>query len=186
MSRLFIALKIPIEIREKIISLRDEAIKDSGLYRWEPKEKIHLTLKFIGEVSEETTDSIINSIKFVNEYNSIDCGLTRFGFFYKQEHSGRVPKILWIGLSVSGYVNQLVEKINLELGKISIPVEKRKFLPHITIKRLRGDEGSDFIESFESFRVPGIQFKANEVALMKSDLLPKGSKYTEINKCNLK
>jgi 2'-5' RNA ligase len=186
MSRLFIALKVPAEIREKIITLRDEAIKDSNLYKWEPEEKIHLTLKFIGEVKAEITESIINSLKFVEEYRSFDCKLTRFGFFYKQDREGRLAKILWIGLSFSDYVNQLVEKINIELEKFSIPVDKRKFQPHITIKRLRGDEGSNFIESFESFKVPGVQFKANEVALIKSDLLPKGSKYTEIKKYSLK
>jgi 2'-5' RNA ligase len=189
MSRLFIALKIPGEIREKIIKFRNEAIIDFRLYRWEPEEKLHLTLKFIGEVEGEISDSIINSLKFVIDYCSFDCSLTRFGFFYKQDRSsktGREARILWIGLSVSNQVNQLVEKINTELEKFFIPVEKRKFQPHITIKRLKGDEGSNFIESFENFRLPEVRFIANEIVLMKSDLLPKGSKYTEIKKYNLK
>lgn len=182
-------MKIPGEIREKIVNLYNEAIKDSKLYKWETEEKLHLTLKFIGEVEKEISDSIINSLKFVSDYCSFNCNLTRFGIFYKQDRSGktgREARVLWIGLSVSNQVNQLVEKINIELEKFSIPAEKRKFQPHITIMRLRGDEGSNFIESFENFRFPEVRFIANEIVLMKSDLLPKGSKYTEIKKYNLK
>lgn len=189
MNRLFIALIIPNEIREKIISLRDSAITGSELYKWEPAEKIHLTLKFIGDVKEDLMEPIINSLKFVADYNSFDCRLTCFGFFYNKGPAyrpGRQAKILWIGLSLNDYINQLVDKINKELEVFSIPAEKRKFQPHLTIKRLRGDEGNDFVDSFENFKVPDIQFKAGEVALMKSDLLPNGSKYTEIKKYNLK
>ncbi|MGD1006027.1 MAG: RNA 2',3'-cyclic phosphodiesterase [Ignavibacteriaceae bacterium] len=182
MNRLFIALKIPKGIREKIISFRDSAIIDYRMYKWEPEEKIHLTLKFIGEVKEELTESIINSLKFVTDYNSFECRLTRFGFFYKRGQS----RILWIGLSLNSYIDQLLEKINKKLEKFSIPAERRIFQPHLTIKRLKGDEGKNFIDSFESFKVPDIQFKAFEVVLMRSDLLPSGSKYTEIKKYNLK
>jgi 2'-5' RNA ligase len=182
MNRLFIALKIPKEIRENIISLRNAALTNHESFRWEPEDKIHLTLKFIGDVNEDLTEPIINSLKFAADYNCFDCRLTKFGFFYKQGQ----PKILWLGLSLNYQVNLLVERINKELEAFSIPAEKRKFQPHLTIKRLRGDEGSGFIESFESFNIPEIKFKSGEIALMKSDLLPGGSKYTEIKKYYLK
>jgi len=182
MNRLFIALKIPKEIREKIISLRNAAITNHESFRWEPIEKIHLTLKFIGDVKEGLTEPISNLLEFVADYNCFDCRLTKFGFFYKQGQ----PKILWLGLSLNNQVNQLVERINKELETFSIPAEKRKFQPHLTIKRLRGDEGAGFMESFESFSVPEIEFKSGEIALMKSELLPGGSKYTGIKKYYLK
>jgi len=152
------------------------------MYKWEPEEKIHLTLKFLGEVKEELVESIINSLKFVSDYNRFECKLSRFGFFYKQGQS----RVLWIGLTPNDYINQMVEKINKELEIFSIPSERRKFQPHLTVKRLKGDEGKNFIDSFEGFKVPDIQFKAYEAALMRSDLLSNGSKYTEIKRYNLK
>lgn len=182
MNRLFIALKIPKEIREKIISFRDEAIINPAAFRWEPEEKIHLTLKFIGDVKDELTEPIIESLNFIPGYNSFDCALTRFGFFYNLGQ----PKILWMGLSLNESIYQLVDKINKELEVFSIHTERKKFQPHLTVKRLKGDEGDTFIKSFESFKIPGIKFKAGEIALMKSDLLPKGSRYTEIKNYNLK
>ena len=189
MNRLFIALMIPGEIREKIISLRNKAIKNYNTFRWEPEEKIHLTLKFIGDVNDELTEPIINALKFVSDYNCFNCRLTRFGFFYKQGNTGqrgRQARVLWVGLSLDDSIFRMVDKINKEFESLSIPSEKRKFRPHLTIKRLKGDEGENFINAFESFEIPEIQFNAGEIALIKSDLLPGGSKYTEIKKYKLK
>ena len=189
MNRLFIALLIPKEIREKIISLRNKAIKDYNAFRWEPEEKIHLTLKFIGDVKDELTEPIKDALKFISDFNCFNCRLTRFGFFYKQGNagqSGRQAHVLWIGLSPDDSIYRMVDKINKELEPLSIPAEKRKFQPHLTIKRLKGDEGENFVNAFEGFEIPDIQFKGGEVALIKSDLLPGGSKYTEIKKYNLK
>lgn len=182
MNRLFIALKIPGETREKIIKLRNEAFPNFLKFKWEPEDKIHLTLKFIGEVQEGLTEQIADKIKFVEEYNKFNCSLTNFGFFYKQKEA----KILWMGLSTSNQIIELVKKLNDELEKFSIPSEKRKFQSHLTIKRMKGDEGIGFVNSFKQFKIPEIKFVAGEVILVKSELLPTGSKYTEIKSYTLK
>ena len=59
------------------------------------KEKIHLTLKFIGDVEEDLVDKIAESLSFIEKYNSFELSLTKFGFFFRDNN----PKILWIGLS---------------------------------------------------------------------------------------
>ena len=182
MPRLFIALKIPRDIREKIITFRNKAKPDYANYKWELIEKIHLTLKFIGDVKENLVEDITKEIRFVEEYNSFDCRLTQFGFFFKNKK----PRILWIGLTLNNNVDDLVERLNEGLEKFSIPSEKKTFNPHLTLKRMNGDEGKEFVESFEHFKVPEIEFKAGEIVLMKSDLLPSGSKYTEIKNYKLK
>ena len=50
MIRLFVALKIPENIKEQLFNICHELVSDASLYKWETKDKIHLTLKFIGEV----------------------------------------------------------------------------------------------------------------------------------------
>jgi len=182
MERLFIALNIPRNIREKIITFRNEANPDFEKYKWEAEEKIHLTLKFIGEVRKEQTKQIAEAIQFVQEYNSFNCLLTHFGFFIKN----RVPKILWIGLNLDACIDELVERLNAELEKFSIASEKRKFRAHLTLRRMKGDENKDFMESFENYIVPEVKFKAGEISLMKSELLPTGSKYIEVKNYKLK
>ena len=103
------------------------------IYRWEPKEKLHLTLKFIGDVSDEMIDKISNELLFVNNYQSIKCSFSKFGFFYRDNK----PKILWAGLDVDDSLFDMITEVNTRLEKLSIPIEKRKFNPHITLLRIK-------------------------------------------------
>jgi 2'-5' RNA ligase len=50
MIRLFVALEIPGEIREYIFEQLKKSLPEFDRFKWEKKEKIHLTLKFIGNV----------------------------------------------------------------------------------------------------------------------------------------
>ena len=182
MTRLFVALKIPEYIRETIIKIRNDAIPNPQKYKWEDKDKIHLTLKFIGEVNDDLIQPITKDILFIEEYNKINCILSKFGFFYR---NGK-PSILWLGLNLNHEIFNLVEKLNKELEKFSIPAEHKRFKPHLTIIRLKGNEGKEFVGNFKSKNVPEINFTANEVSLIKSELLPAGSKYKELKIYNLK
>ncbi len=108
MIRLFIALIIPDEIKKKIFELRNEILPDWGKYKWEKEDKIHLTLKFIGEVDDFKVGQISHSLNFIENYFKFDCRLSRFGFFFKKG----AAKILWVGLSPDNILYTLVEEIN--------------------------------------------------------------------------
>ncbi len=182
MNRLFVALKIPAEVRKMIAEFPSTVIKDFSKFRWEPEEKIHLTLKFIGDTDDAAAGGIAGALDFVREYKSFKCGLTKFGFFHK---SGQ-PKILWLGLSVEDRLPELARRINIELERFSVPADTRQFKAHLTLRRLKGNEGPEFVKKFEEFKIPEIEFHADEIALIKSDLLPSGSKYTELKTYKLK
>ncbi len=182
MNRLFVALKIPEDIRETIIKIRNDAVPNPQKHKWEDKNKIHLTLKFIGEVKDELIQPIVKRILFIEEYKKINCKLSKFGFFYR---NGK-PSILWLGLNINSEIYNLVEKLNKELESFSIPIEYKRFKPHLTIKRLKGNEDKEFVNNFENVNVPEINFTANEVSLIKSELLPAGSEYKELKNYNLK
>jgi 2'-5' RNA ligase len=80
----------------------------------------------------------------------------------------------------------LVDDINNNLEKFSIQKDERKFKSHLTLLRLKNKESKNFIKSFENFVIPEINFIIDEAALIKSELLPDSSKYTEIKKYKLK
>ena len=80
-NRLFVSLNLPESITYKIIALRDSISADEKI-KWEPKEKLHLTIKFIGDVDSELVSKISDELMFVEDYNSINCSFTKFGFFY--------------------------------------------------------------------------------------------------------
>jgi 2'-5' RNA ligase len=182
MARLFVSLNLPVEIRDRINSLRMEADAEENKPKWEPKEKLHLTLKFIGEIEEQLVKEISEELSFIKNYGTINCEITQFGFFFSRNQ----PRILWLGLHTDEIIFNLVEELNSRLEKFLIPRENKKFTSHITILRIRGNVSEHFIESFKKFEVPAIKFKADEISLIKSELLPLGSIYKEINKYKLK
>ncbi len=182
MIRLFVALKFPEEIVNKIIEYRNEASENNQNMKWEKKEKLHLTLKFIGNVKEELVDEISDSLSFINDYNSIELNLTNFGFFFRDSH----PKILWLGLSNNNELIRLVEKIETKLETFGIKKEKRRFKPHLTLLRVKNKIDKNFINSFENFNLPYLKFYSNEITLFKSELLSDTSRYTEIINYKLK
>jgi len=190
MIRLFVALNIPEEIKKKIIEMRRNLINQipGNQYeklRWEPEEKYHLTLKFIGDIDNSIVGEITNSLDFIREYKKVNCELTKFGFFYNK----RVLKILWIGFKVDESLNKLVEELNKRLQSASggsILADKREFRAHLTLLRIKTELGKDFITSFEQFIIPETKFIAEDISLIKSELLSERSKYTEIKKYHLK
>ncbi len=183
MTRLFVALKIPNEIKKKIFELRNEILPEWGKYKWEKEDKIHLTLKFIGEVDDNKVGQISQSLNFIENYFKFDCRLSRFGFFSKKG----AAKILWVGFSADNVLFNLVEKINDILKPLSIPKEERKFKSHLTLLRIKNQDSYRFpVKVFEEFTIPEIKFTADEALLIKSELLPETSKYTVIKKYKLK
>lgn len=182
MIRLFVALKIPVDVKNKLLQICNQLTQTPDLFKWEKPEKIHLTLKFIGEVEEELVSSIVKEIAFVEEYNSFNFNVTKFGFFFKFGE----PKILWAGLKTDESIYSLVEEMNRRLSIFSIPVEKRKFKPHLTMLRIKRNPGTEFINNFEKYSFDNWNFNSNEITLIKSELFPTGARYTDIKKYNLK
>ena len=183
MTRLFVALEIPEHIRERISGLRKEAVIESSKdLNWEPREKIHLTLKFIGGVDDQLVDLISDSLAYLEQYEKISCKLTGFGFFFRNG----IPKILWIGLWVDSILFNIVEELNNKLTKFDITAEDRKFRPHLTLLRIKKRFPEEWVSRFKSFLIPEINFTSDSILLIKSELLPESSRYTVIKKFNLK
>ncbi len=182
MSRLFIALKIPDEVKAKLLNVCYELSESSELFKWEKPEKIHLTLKFIGEVEEELVSSIAKEISFVEEYNSFNFNVIKFGLFFRND----VPSILWAGLQTDGSIHRMVEELNERLSIFSIPVERRKFKPHLTMLRIKKNPGKEFISKFKEHSFDNWNFNSSEISFIKSELFPTGARYTDIKKYNLK
>lgn len=180
MIRTFIALNIPENAKNTLIRLRD-SIADVN-YKWENKDKLHLTLKFIGEIPEVDLDKIISELNFLEKYSELDCSIINFGFFYRENN----PSILWAGLNIDNSILDIIDKIESTLEKFSIRKEKRKFHPHLTLLRIKKNPGSSFINSFKNFKFEPITFKTNSISIYKSELFTTGSIYQEIKNYKLK
>lgn len=181
MIRLFVALNLPEEVKNNLIDLRNSVPVERNL-KWESKEKLHLTLKFIGEVETSILNPIKNELTFIEAYPPIKCEIYKFDFFFRN----KIPSILYAGLKTDEIIYQLVDKINNRLQNLSIPIEERKFKSHLTLLRIKNDPGNSFVNSFKNFTFEPLIFTADSVSLIKSELLQTGSKYFELKNYKLK
>ena len=182
MIRLFVALKIPETIKNEIFKFCYSAVDNPDDYKWEAKDKIHLTLKFIGDVKEDLLPSIIEDLKFVKNYSAFHCTISKFGFFFRDNQA----KILWCNVETDDSIIFLAEELNRRLEKFNIESEKRKFKGHLTLMRIKKPVSEKFIKSFKEYSFDPIKFNTDEIELIKSELKPSGSEYKVLNIYELK
>ena len=181
MIRLFVALLIPENIKEQLLSICYELVPDASLYRWVSKDKIHLTLKFIGEVEENLVPPISTELDFVKNYCSFDFRISRFGFFSRDKR----PKILWAGLHTDEAIFKLVGELNKKMEIFNIEPERRKFKSHLTVLRIKSEFNENLINNFNNYQFDNLKFKTSKIALVKSELSQAGAQYTEIKNYEL-
>ncbi|MFH1194068.1 MAG: RNA 2',3'-cyclic phosphodiesterase [bacterium] len=176
-NRLFIALEIPENVLDKVITIRDEIYGEDRFVRWEGKEKLHITLKFLGDVEESKTELIIDALKeTANKYRKIKCSFNKFGIFFKDH----ILRILWGEIEYENHLNDIVNEIEDRMEKIGFSKEKRRFKAHFTILRIKGREDKEKINKFVQHNFDKIDYTAENISLIKSELLPKGSVYKRI------
>lgn len=181
MIRLFVALKIPENIKEQLLNICYELVPDASLYSWVTTDRIHLTLKFIGEVEENLVLPISTELDFVKKYRSFDFEISRFGFFFRDKS----PKILWAGLHTDESIFKLAEELNKRMEIFDIEPEKRKFKSHLTLLRIKSKLDENVINNFNNYQFDNLKFKTNKIALIKSELSQAGAQYTEIKNYEL-
>lgn len=181
-SRLFIALEIPEEVINRIVELRDEIYGKDSSVRWEKKEKLHITLKFLGDTEEELIPQIVAELEeLITECPIFDMTFSKFGLFFRN----RKPRILWAGFEKNDRLHKFVEGINYRLKKFGFDVESRKFKSHVTILRVKGNEDIRKINKFSERSFPSLDFQCGRITLFKSELKPTGSVYTMIKNFEL-
>ena len=182
--RTFIAIELPADVRARVAQhiacLRDE-LSDVRA-SWIREDNLHLTLKFLGNVSVAdipiVSDAVASAAKSVSSFalTFSDCGTF--------PPRGR-PGVLWIGTEASG-LQILHPAIENELAEAGFPRESRPFRPHLTIARLRQSQGArQLAELHKSLGFPPIEFDVSEVVVFKSELLKDGSKHTAISRHEL-
>jgi 2'-5' RNA ligase len=181
--RTFIALEIPEAAIEEIINLRKDKIGDGGNAKWEVKEKLHLTLKFLGDTERDNLNSYFEEIeRITGELKQFELCFSEFGVFRK----GGAPRILWIGLKENDRLKQFAESLDSILENFGYKKEERKFQAHITLLRFCGYENIEKILSLNEVKIPEIKFIANKVVFYESRLMHNGSVYKSLRDFYLK
>ncbi len=172
--RIFVAALLPEEIKTRIDGYIT-AIKPlcEGV-KWEKREKLHITLKFLGEVEESMGERVSAAVGgLAGGYSPFEMEVVHFGGFPNMGN----PRVLIVGLSENEGLRELQQKVEDELEILGFERERRRFTPHVTIGRVKSR-----LKIRESLPLPEkFPFVINEIGVINSKLGREGSVYTPLN-----
>ena len=176
--RLFVAIKVNDEIRDKCQEIMATLLISGADLKTTPKENLHITLKFLGEVREDR----VNEVKDIIRETSKSSHAFRIGFSVLGYFGGvRFPRVVWLGIDkgkpqIISLSNQLNEKLSF------IRSEERSPWPHLTLARVKSVKNSEkLIQVIKDNRDVKLgEVDAKEMSLYSSRLTPNGPIYSEI------
>jgi 2'-5' RNA ligase len=182
--RAFIALDITQKIQQRLDEVTQlfKVQLDGIPIRWVPCENIHLTLKFLGDVSESNLEMLTDILNIeATRHSSFEVSVGGVGAYPRITN----PRVIWVGVEAPPDLMVLQNGIANELEKLGYAQEKRSYSPHLTIGRVgRNVAGNDLrrvSKVIESNKIGFLGvFPIQEVYLYKSDLKPSGAVYTKI------
>jgi 2'-5' RNA ligase len=183
--RTFLAL-VPSEAEQARLADAAAGLRDAGFpVRWVPAGNVHLTLKFLGEVSEERVREVCSAVDGAAAgVGPFKMAVGRFGAF----PSLRRPQVIWVGVELDSTLGSLQESVEEALASLGFPREERRFRPHMTLGRARKrvspnefrglDDLVSRMEYHDAFRI-------RSVDVMSSRLMPQGAIYDAVHSSNL-
>jgi len=179
MKRCFIAIKIPYEIQvARLLQLLKKNLSSSRI-NWVEPENIHLTLAFLGEISEKQIHSALDILKEVSlKISAIDLEIKGFGTFGRAE----TPSVLWLGIEPSPGLTELKLKLDIGLQTTGYIPDHRAFQPHLTLGRVKFfNNAAQLNEIKRSYvKTSFLKFSANHINMYESKLSGKGPEYIVI------
>jgi 2'-5' RNA ligase len=134
MPRLFTGLEIPPDIAFRL------SLKRGGLTgaRWMEPGDYHITLRFVGDVDNHVADDIADGLDILSDSVRFPIRLTHFGVFGSDK-----PRALYAGVEPSEALTRLQNAHERVLQRAGVEPDGRKFVPHVTLARLRGANAAD-------------------------------------------
>lgn len=182
--RTFIAIDFPPEIIKKIdqvINYFKTQTPESAI-KWVAPENLHLTIKFIGDIS----DDILPQAKFLisdalKNQPAINISIEGLGMFPDAKN----PRVIWLGIIGGDPLVKIHESLDQRLKAIQIKPDRRGYSPHLTIARVRRQTDQKTArligETLSKFNVDSLgAIRVDEIRLYQSDLTPKGPTYSPL------
>ena len=171
MHRLFVAIRPPRPIRERLLA----AMGGIRGARWLDEDKLHLTLRFIGEVDRHVAGDVHAALGSVH-HPGFEIALSGIGTF---ERRGE-PTTVWAGVAPHEPLKALHKKIDQACLRAGVEPDRRAYAPHITLARLGRDSGpvQGLIE--DSGVLSSEPFAVDSFTLYESELGADGPVYSMV------
>ncbi len=194
--RLFVAIDIDPEIRERLARFMTAMQELAPAVRWVNAQSFHLTLKFIGEKTADETEQIKRALSAIHAAPTT-LSFRGTGFF----PTPRSARVFWVGIEADEHLAPLAAQVDEALSALRIPREEHAFTPHLTLARggdarhPRGGSGrpqarpgdqpnahfARVQEKLAQLSPPEFgSMTAREFFLFESKLSPAGAQYTKL------
>jgi RNA 2',3'-cyclic 3'-phosphodiesterase len=187
--RLFVAVEIDERVAEQVMAVSDElrrrieARAPAARLTWVPRERLHLTLRFIGEVDESRAAQIAGALQPPLEIEPFDMVIDGAGAFPPRG----APRVLWAGI-VRGEPEliALERQVTARLLPCGVSPDDRPYRPHLTLARVREASGLRTTGLFQD--LPGVTGASavRTITLFQSRLSPKGPTYLPLQSTTLR
>lgn len=187
MSRLrtFIAVDPGSAIRNQLVSLQEALARTGAQMKWVEPDNLHVTLLFLGEVDEREVPDVCRIVQ--------ECAGRQAAFPMQVAGVGcfgnpRRPRTVWVGVGEGQQpLCSLHDALEIPLQELGYRREERRYAPHITLGRARGDGNSQALAQALAKRADwkGGETTVQEVLVMSSQLQPQGPQYTVLSRCKL-
>jgi len=195
MIRAFLAVELSQELRAELAVLQQELkrriepeMKRDTRISWVQPDKIHLTIKFLGDMDEQVIDPLLGAVEqVIGRQTAVNVPIERLGVFPRPES----PRVLWVGPSENWEQGAEAKRVTEIHGAIEQACEGLRFLretkpfsPHLTLARIKMGERHVAIALAKSGvldrPISSGSLAVESIVLMKSELRPTGSVYTKL------
>jgi 2'-5' RNA ligase len=182
--RLFVAVELDPAVAAAAAALAEELraralrLAPRARITWIPAERLHLTVRFIGNADEAGVRAISDALAAPLQLTAFDMTISGAGSFPR---SGK-PQVLWAGVTAGrDGLLELEREVSTRLAGAGVAAEDRPHSPHLTLARIReaaGLRAAALLERMES-RVVGTT-RVAAITLFESRLSPKGPTYVPL------
>jgi len=186
--RLFVGVELADAVRDIAGHATNEMKRRLGTRldaRWVPMENMHLTVRFVGHVADESLSAVLHAVTAPLDFEPFEI---EFGGCGKFPLRG-APRVIWIGLTRGlPQLTVLHEEFNRRLEPLGFEAENRPFSAHLTLARIKAARtaGARQIDAaFESVRIGNVTQRVEGLALFESRLSRNGPTYTIVRRLPL-
>ncbi|MBL7059291.1 RNA 2',3'-cyclic phosphodiesterase [Candidatus Pacearchaeota archaeon] len=178
--RCFISIDLPSHVKSRIFH-KFGILGSKGLFKGKlvKKDDLQLTLKFLGNLSEDKIKEVKRKLKEI-KFSKFEGKIGRTGFFDNQDNI----KVVWVEL-LADRINKLGEEISKILGEFKKD-DSTNFNPHITMAKVdQVLNKQELVKEVQNMNFRKLDFEIKEFLLIKSELTKKGLQYKILDKFTL-
>ena len=137
MQHYFIGVKLPIELSRQLVHSRDGWQLEQTHKKLPPAEDLHITLVYLGAVESGKLNSLMLALEDIDSLRSMIVtlsGISTFG-------NPATPRVIYAAIKEQPELNELQSTVIEKCLDLSLPLDRKKFVPHITLaKKWRGQQ----------------------------------------------